>query len=545
MNGDATVVRLAEGESGRPSIKRALAYQVVDAAMEHAPSLPFARTTYLAFVVLLGLALTSAPPWIFNPYSTYFLFVIGAIGIWRYSWGALHVVRALIYRKWVFPRWRKALTALPDGGHPSEVFLLVTSFRIDPAVSRLVFGSVFAEAIRYGRKTTVIASIVEGADERLVRAVFNSFEPPANVRLCVVRIAGKGKRAGLGYGFRAVAGMMPAEDAVVCVIDGDSILERGLLEKTLPFFKLRPNVAALTTDEVCDVRGSMIYREWYNLRFAQRQIYMCSVGLSRRVLTLTGRMSAFRGAVVTDPSFIAQVEDDSIDHWRAGKIQFLTGDDKSSWYWILKNGYEMLYVPDVTVRTVEDPPDQNFLRGATMLMTRWFGNMLRTNSRAIALGPGKMGLYTWWCIVDQRLTMWTTLVGPVAAILIGSFYQPSFFYLYLLWVGCSRLVQTTVLFTVRDTVSGLYPFLLFFNQIYGACVKTHVSFRLSKQSWTRQKTTLARGASRWSERVEAYSNQFVHAVSLLLLVALVAALVGLVQAPTLGGLDTILGSLLR
>ena len=41
--------------------------------------------------------------------------------------------------------------------------------------------------------------------------------------------------------------------------------------------------------------------EWHKLRFAQRHINMCSMALSKRVLTMTGRMSVFRATVVTDP----------------------------------------------------------------------------------------------------------------------------------------------------------------------------------------------------------------------------------------------------
>src|SRR3712207_8055454 len=50
---------------------------------------------------------------------------------------------------------------------------------------------------------------------------------------------------------------------------------------------------------------------------------------------------------VCNPEFIRQVELDYIDHWRLGRFKFLTGDDKSSWFWLLRNGYKMLYVPDV------------------------------------------------------------------------------------------------------------------------------------------------------------------------------------------------------
>ena len=59
----------------------------------------------------------------------------------------------------------------------------------------------------------------------------------------MIRIAGTGKRDALAYGFRAVSKERPPEDAVVAVIDGDSLLEENLIEKCVPMFKLHPVLA--------------------------------------------------------------------------------------------------------------------------------------------------------------------------------------------------------------------------------------------------------------------------------------------------------------
>jgi mannuronan synthase len=52
------------------------------------------------------------------------------------------------------------------------------------------------------------------------------------------------------------------------------------------------------------VDGGTWLSQWFKLRFAQRQMLMCSMGLSGRLLTLTGRMSMFRARFALDPSFI-------------------------------------------------------------------------------------------------------------------------------------------------------------------------------------------------------------------------------------------------
>lgn len=251
-----------------------------------------------------------------------------------------------------------------------------------------------------------------------------------------------------------------------------------------------PRLGALTTDEVCQVEGNWSFREWYSMRFAQRNIYMSSVSLSKRVLTLTGRMSMIRADILTNPEFIERVELDWIDHWRLGRFKFLTGDDKSSWYHILKSGFEMIYIPDVKVLTIETPPDPNFFRSSIVLMRRWFGNMLRTNDRAIKLGPNKIGFFPWISIIDQRISMWTALTGITVTLLATFTTTPEAFVFYIYWMLLTRYILVLSFLTSRPSVSALYPFFLYYNQIVGSLVKTYVLFRLDKQRWTRQNTTL-------------------------------------------------------
>src|SRR5690606_27905104 len=243
-------------------------------------------------------------------------------------------------------------------------------------------------------RTTVICSIVERSDELLIKNLWSKLNPPERVKLGFVRIAGTGKRDGLANGFRAISRHMPDNRAVVAVIDGDTVLAPGVVRRTVPYFQLFGNVGGLTTNELCEVRGSYIMSEWHKLRFAQRHINMCSMALSKRVLTLTGRMSMFRAEVVTNPDFINDVENDSLDHWRLGTFKFLTGDDKSSWYSLMRLGYDTFYVPDAVIKTVEHPPEKSFIKASRKLMFRWYGNNLRQNSRALKLGARRLGWFT-------------------------------------------------------------------------------------------------------------------------------------------------------
>jgi glycosyltransferase Alg8 len=191
----------------------------------------------------------------------------------------------------------------------------------------------------------------------------------------------------------------------------------------------------------------------------------------------------------------------------------------------------MLYLPDVQVITIEHPPSRWLISTSTQLMLRWFGTMLRTSSRAIALGPRRLGLFTWWCLVDQRVSMWTPLVGPMVAVFFAIGKSVLFLYTYMLWVGFTRLIQALTLLTVRPTISGLYPLLIYFGQVYGAFLKTYVLFRLDRQRWTRQNITALPELSPRRSRMRTLTSVYLHGLALGVLATVVALATNLLSLP--------------
>ena len=448
----------------------------------------------------------------FNPYAKSLIFFLGIIGIWRYSWFFMNITRSLIYRKITFKKIRKKEQEAGEEADPEHLFMLITTFRIGTSVSVEVYRAAIKEAINSGYNITMIASIVEMSEERLVRKIFLEMNPPQRVKLVITRIKGTGKRDGLAVGFRVVANSpVNLFKSVVAVIDGDSILEEGLLRKSARLFGINDNLGALTTDEDAKLEGkdkiTNIYRRWYRLRFAQRNVSMSSMALSNKVLTLTGRMSMMRANIVADRNFIETVQADFINHWRLGKFKFLTGDDKSSWYHVMRDGWDMLYVPDVVVETIEEIPHRNYFIGSVMLMQRWFGNQYRTNERALKIPRDVIGNYPWYALWDQRFTMWTSPFGLLIAFFGALHWGAYIFMSYLWWVMLSRLLMTFAYRTSREDILPSWPFFLYYNQIVGSFVKIYIWNHLYKQSWTRQKTKLAAGSRflAWYQRVSSNS----------------------------------------
>lgn len=459
-----------------------------------APALDRGMMTIVLLAALVGLTVTVSPT-VFDPLSDTFLLSIGIIGVWRYSWWFFHAVRALYYLRFRFPKIRRHAEAA--GADPVDhVYCLVTSYAMDPQVTWPVYESLFREIVRYGRPATIVAAVSHQTDIDVLERVSEAVGLPPHVELVCMFQDGTGKRPAMAEALRAISRRMPTENSICIFMDGDVVVRPDALSKVLPILQANPHIGAATADNRGMTDGGSWTREWYDLRFAQRHLLMSSMSLSGKLLVLTGRFSIVRAHLATDPSFIAQIENDAIDHWRLGRINFLSGDDKSTWFWLLKRGWGMIYVPDVRADSFEELPASNLVFGAVSLLKRWYGNMLRTSDRAIALGPHRIGIFPWWCLIDQRLSMWTSLVGPVVAVILAITYDPAFLLVYGLWILGTRIFVGSILcLLVRGRWAPHWPPMLFLNQILGGVVKTFVFFRMDRQKWTRQEISTTGGSA--------------------------------------------------
>lgn len=482
---------------------------------------------HLLFLLVLGLLVAWTPRDALDGAGGALL-VLGAIGVWRYSWAAINFGRAAWYQLVAYPRLRRRAEAAYAGrAAPAHAYFLVTSYKIDSDVTTRVYQSIFAAAAQSAGGATVVASVVDGADLRLIRSVFALMRTDmSGVRLIVDQVPGAGKRVALAKALRVITGQAPSWRDIVIFVDGDSCVPADIVARSAPFF-CDPAVGALTTDELVEIRDTPLFRDWFALRFTQRQMMMSSMGLGRRVLTLTGRTSVFRADLAIDPGFIGQIQNDYLDHWRLGRVDFLTGDDKSTWFWLLKNGYQMLYLPDVQTVSMERQPLPGFVASAVTLMVRWFGNMMRTNGRALALPAARIGAFTWWSLLDQRISVWTTLAGPLGVLLTALLVSPSILPAYLAWLMATRYVFCIALSLFRGGGFPIsYPFLLYFGQIVGAAVKSFVMFRLDRQRWTRQ--TIGSGQRPASARAGSILSSYVHLLALGWLTLCVLFVTGLI-----------------
>jgi len=430
------------------------------------------------------------------------LFLFGGIAVWRWGWFVVQSVRALLYRYWAFPRLRRQAeraASVAEHGPVPEVSILAVTYHERPWITEAVFKSVYRElSTLSGLARAPRLVVATGCDEddqaiqRVHAECSQSFGAAAGAawppELVLLR-DDTGKRPALAGALREIAAGQPHPDGVVLFLDGDTVLQPGLMRKVLPLFRLKPDVSAVTTDEDGWVQGPRWFAEWISLRLGLRHRTMCSVALSGTLLCLTGRLSVFRASVAVDPSFLEQIERDSIEHWLWGSFDMLSGDDKSTSYWLAARGRRMLYVPDARATTIE-VVSKPAAKRALANIRRWSGNSLRHGWRAFKLGPQKLGWFCWYSLLDQRLAIWTVLVGPLFALLAVCAGRLEFAAAYLLWVMVSRLCHSAIAWRHGRRLSAFYVPLQIASDWVISVTKAWTLFHPAKQAW------LNRGARR-------------------------------------------------
>ncbi|MCL4186982.1 MAG: glycosyltransferase [Rhodobacteraceae bacterium] len=480
---------MVEIPAGYP-LAKALA---ADLARLSGPPRPYARRFGMraalalgTVVLVLAAALVLVPNRFLAPEVAHLSIAIGALGVWRFGWWLNHALRAEVFAARAWPRTRAAADAVwAQGWRPRRLHIQMTTYLEDPVITRAVLAAVLAQVRRERIPTTLWIGTGNPRDERVIREFVEAQAADLatdRFETVMIRQNQPGKRMAIGLILRGIARSGVAPDDIVLFMDGDALLGPEVLARCLPLFESDPGLQALTTDEEVICYGPRWIASWLDMRFAQRRIAMQSHALSGRVLTLTGRMSMFRALHVIDPAFIRTIEADHLDHWLWGRFRFLSGDDKSSWFHLLRIGARMTYVPDATVYTIEIIREAGLAR-MVQNFRRWSGNMLRNGARAIALGPRAMPPFIWWCIVDQRIAMWTMMVAPVLAA-FATAAESLYIVNVLAWIVATRLMLSLFLFRHARRADPLWPFILYLNQIINAGVKIYMVFHLAKQRWT-------------------------------------------------------------
>jgi glycosyltransferase Alg8 len=414
------------------------------------------------------------------------ILTFGVLAFWRYGWQLVHYARAAWYALWHYPRLREAAHRIASRRPwPRRIYFVMPCYMEEAWVSMEAMQAVMANIAGLPCQVTLVAAVGCDQDESVIASAWRAHPARDQVELVFQRQS-QGKRVALGHALRAVARRYDDEpDSITVLMDGDTWLGPGALERVLPFFVAYRDLGALTTNEAAYIPGKGAwYRDWFGLKFGQRNVLFQSHALSHKVLTLTGRFSVFRTSIVVAEDFLRMIESDTLDHWLHGRFRFLMGDDKSSWFHVLRAGWKMLYLPDVTCVSLESR-ELTFLRASVSLPYRWFGNTMRNNPRALALGPWRTGWFIWFVLLDQRLSMWTSLVGISGATVLAVTKSLLFLPMYIAWAALVRTVQLVMIAAHGHRVSLRSIPIMLYTHWVGSVVKIRAWHHLADQSWSK------------------------------------------------------------
>lgn len=464
------------------------------------------------YIIICWLLIFLVPNKIWLPELKAVTITLGSLGVWRYSWWFVHVLRSEFYQHRRFPKIRsEADKVWRDGWRPRHVHFMMTTFRERRETTQLVIQSICREVEESGVPTTLWLGYGDAYDEEIITSYLRQHASHLPLEFIMIRQNISGKRMAIGLVLRAMSRRGIHRDDLIVFMDGDAVLAPGILRRCCPLFENDPQLQAVTTNEEVICYGPKWIQSWLTMRFSQRRIAMQSHSMSNKVLTLTGRMSVFRANHLTRYKFIRMLEADHLYHWLWGPFRFLSGDDKSTWYYMLTQDAKMLYVPDALVYTIEEIEGSGIER-MTQNFRRWSGNMLRNGTRALKLGPRKIGFFIWWCVMDQRIAMWTMLVSPIVAVAATLLQDPYYIVSYFIWIAISRLALSLFLFRYSASIHIEWPFILYFNQLLNAAVKVYCLARLSKQRWTNRGNQSSGTTDTLADRLKNIMASYITAV---------------------------------
>ncbi|MDX1478579.1 MAG: glycosyltransferase [Saprospiraceae bacterium] len=428
------------------------------------------------------------------------LLVIGLVGAWRYSLQIVHVVRNGLYTYRDYPRLLRAV-ARNGTVHFDRLVIVVADYRIPQQVRTQVWRSI--ERATCALRPDLRVDIIYASDAQAIPHTNETTHTAKGPPLALHQLTQyHGKRRALADALDYARRLGVEQDrTVVALMDGDTSVDPDTLARVLAVFDARPHLGALTTNERVDVKTDNPWiRNWYRLKFRKRNHYMRSHALSRRVLTLTGRFSAYHGDLAFTDDFVARLRRDVVHHWLHGSFDFLMGDDKSTCFTVLKAGRDMLYIHDAYVTTHEETGSA-FLPATVGRMVRWYGNMLRNAPRTIALGRHRMPAFIWYCHVDQLIAYWTTLIGPLVGLTLLFKFGPAPFLGYLGFVIVTRTLQLLILVWQGHRMTAGDLLLTVYDQWFGSLLKIYCTFYPHLQSFALRHGHRGGRSSVWKEEV--------------------------------------------
>lgn len=389
---------------------------------------------------------------------------LSIIGLWRWSFWIVRRVCAALYRPNPAP-W-------PRGVKPPTVSLITPVYNEDPVV--------FLEAMKSWIDNGVdeIIAVIDKSNTRHVVDFERRYVVNNSIKTkCRLLVTPKpGKRAALCDGLEHATG------DIVVLVDSDTIWDKGLLEKTIPYFA-NPKVGGATVsqriqnpDNVANVMFDILL--W--TRYKEEVPFLMSVG--KAFNTLSGRTAFYRREAIFND------DHDNLHHLRHEFFigsRSISGDDKRLTHLIVQQGWQTAFVAGPVVYT----PGLSSIKKFLKQRLRWTRNSWRADLRAV--GKGWVWSHPALAIfmIDRFLQPLFMLIGPVVMAFAIINEEWLFAGILLAWWLVSRFIKIFGYFKAHPSRLIYLPAYIIYGYI-NAVIKIYAFATLVENSW----------ATRWHKK---------------------------------------------
>lgn len=313
---------------------------------------------------------------------------ISIIGLWRWSFWIIRRVAAAMYRPKV-GTWPK------DQPRPT-VTVVTPVYNEDPHL--------FEEAMQSWIDNGVneIIAVIDKTNTRHIVHFEHKYVRNAKIKTkCrLVVQPTKGKRAALCDGIESAKGDL------IALVDSDTVWDKDVLEKTLPYFLNRQIGGATLTQRVKnpDNLATVIFDIMLWSRYQEEIPSLLGVG--KAFNTLSGRTAFYRREAILAEEY------DNLHHLRHEFFlgtRAISGDDKRLTHLILQQGWHVAYVVGPKVYTSGMRSLRQFLKQRL----RWTRNSWRGDLRAVLRGwiwrHPALAIFR----IDSFIQPFVMLIGPV------------------------------------------------------------------------------------------------------------------------------------
>ena len=165
-----------------------------------------ARLQLAAYIIVCLLLILLLPNKLWQPELKTATITLGTLGIWRYSWWFVHVLRSEFYQRRRFPQIRASADQVwRDGWRPRHMHFMMTTFRERRETTELVIQSICREVEEAGVPCTLWLGSGDAYDEDIIMTYLRQHAKHLPLEFIMIRQNLSGKRMAIGLVLRAMS----------------------------------------------------------------------------------------------------------------------------------------------------------------------------------------------------------------------------------------------------------------------------------------------------------------------------------------------------